>query len=35
LSVLLVTLSTMVQLEMPQVNLLSKLDLVEAYGPLP
>ncbi|EOD22059.1 hypothetical protein EMIHUDRAFT_74692 [Emiliania huxleyi CCMP1516] len=40
LSVLLVTLSTMVQLEMPQVNLLSKLDLVEAWriqhvGPLP
>ena len=34
ISVLLVTLSTMVQLEMPQVNLLSKIDLVEAYGEL-
>ena len=34
LSVLLVTLSTMVQLEMPQVNLLSKVDLIEAYGEL-
>ena len=33
-SVLLVTLSTMVQLEMPQVNLLSKIDLIEAYGEL-
>jgi len=34
ISVLLVTLSTMVQLEMPQVNLLSKVDLVETYGEL-
>jgi GPN-loop GTPase len=34
ISVLLVTLSTMVQLEMPQVNLLSKVDLIEAYGEL-
>jgi len=34
ISVLLVTLSTMVQLEMPQVNLLSKVDLVESYGEL-
>ena len=33
ISVLLVTLSTMVQLEMPQ-NLLSKVDLIEAYGEL-
>ena len=32
ISVLLVTLSTMVQLEMPQVNLLSKIDLIETYG---
>ena len=34
ISVLLVTLSTMVQLEMPQINLLSKLDLIESYGQL-
>jgi len=34
ISVLLVTLSTMVQLEMPQINLLSKVDLIEAYGEL-
>ena len=34
ISVLLVTLSTMVQLEMPQVNLLSKIDLIETYGEL-
>ena len=34
ISVLLVTLSTMVQLELPQVNFLSKIDLVEAYGQL-
>ena len=34
ISVLLVTLSTMVQLEMPQINLLSKVDLIEAYGDL-
>ena len=34
ISVLLVTLSTMVQMEMPQVNLLSKVDLIEAYGEL-
>ncbi|KAL1529496.1 hypothetical protein AB1Y20_000442 [Prymnesium parvum] len=34
ISVLLVTLSTMVQLELPQVNVLSKVDLVEAYGNL-
>ena len=34
ISVLLVTLATMVQLEMPQVNLLSKIDLVETYGEL-
>ena len=34
ISVLLVTLSAMVQLEMPQVNLLSKVDLVEGYGEL-
>jgi GTPase SAR1 family protein len=32
ISVLLVTLSTMVQLEMPQVNFLSKIDLIETYG---
>jgi len=34
ISVLLVTLSTMVQLELPQVNLLSKIDLIERYGEL-
>ena len=34
ISVLLVTLSTMVQLEMPQVNLLSKVDMIEKYGEL-
>lgn len=34
ISVLLVTLSTMVMLEMPQVNLLSKVDLIESYGQL-
>ena len=34
ISVLLVTLSTMVQLEMPQVNLLSKVDIIEKYGEL-
>jgi len=34
ISVLLVTLSTMLQLEMPQINLLSKVDLIEAYGDL-
>ena len=34
LSVLLVTLSTMVQLELPQVNLLSKVDLIDTYGEL-
>lgn len=34
ISVLLVTLSTMVQLELPQVNLLSKVDLIESYGRL-
>lgn len=34
IAVLLVTLSTMVQLELPQVNLLSKVDLVETYGEL-
>ena len=34
ISVLLVTLSAMVQLEVPQVNLLSKIDLIESYGEL-
>lgn len=34
ISVLMVTLSAMVQLEMPQVNLLSKVDLIESYGHL-
>jgi len=34
ISVLLVTLSTMVMLEMPQVNVLSKVDMIEAYGNL-
>tara|TARA_B100000524_G_scaffold304794_1_gene179921 strand:+ start:475 stop:1410 length:936 start_codon:yes stop_codon:yes gene_type:complete len=33
-SVLLVTLTTMVTLEMPQVNLLSKIDLIESLGDL-
>lgn len=35
ISMLLVTIKSMMQLECPQVNLLSKLDLVESYGPLP
>jgi len=34
IAVLLVTLSTMVHLELPQVNFLSKVDLVETYGQL-
>ena len=34
MSVLLVTLTTMVTLEMPQVNLLSKIDLIESLGDL-
>ena len=34
ISVLLVTLSTMLTLEMPQVNLLSKIDLIENLGEL-
>eukprot|EP01027_Heterolobosea_sp_BB2_P017097 GEZU01024250.1.p1 GENE.GEZU01024250.1~~GEZU01024250.1.p1 ORF type:complete len:237 (-),score=79.80 GEZU01024250.1:21-731(-) len=34
ISVLLVSLSTMLQLEMPHVNVLSKIDLIEQYGKL-
>lgn len=34
LSVLLVSLSTMVQLELPHINVLSKIDLVESFGAL-
>lgn len=33
-SILLMSLSTMLQLELPHVNVLSKIDLVEAYGKL-
>ncbi|XP_041463558.1 GPN-loop GTPase 2-like [Lytechinus variegatus] len=35
ISVLLTSLSTMLQMELPHVNLLSKIDLVEQYGRLP
>ncbi len=31
----LVALSAMVQLEMPHVNILSKIDLLDSYGELP
>jgi len=34
IAVLLVTLSTMMKLEMPHINVLSKIDLVEAHGEL-
>jgi hypothetical protein len=34
LSVLLLALASMTQLELPHVNVLSKMDLVESYGPL-
>ena len=34
LAALLLSLATMLHLELPQVNLLSKVDLVEAYGRL-
>lgn len=34
-SVLMTALSTMVQLETPHLNVLSKIDLLPAYGPLP
>ena len=35
MSVLLVSLTTMLKLELPHVNVLSKVDLVEKYGELP
>ncbi|KAF9976623.1 GPN-loop GTPase 2 [Actinomortierella ambigua] len=35
ISVLLVSLKTMLQLELPHVNVLSKIDLIETYGRLP
>lgn len=35
ISVLLTSLMTMLQLGLPHVNVLSKVDLVEQYGPLP
>jgi len=35
IAVCLTTLNTMVQMELPQVNLLSKVDLMEKYGKLP
>lgn len=34
ISVLLLSLKTMIQLELPHVNVLSKIDLVESYGKL-
>jgi len=34
-SALLTSMSTMMQLELPHVNVLSKIDLAEAYGQLP
>ena len=34
ISVLLTSLSTMVQLELPHINVLSKVDLMEQYGKL-
>ena len=34
ISVLLTSLSTMVQLELPHINILSKVDLMEQYGKL-
>ena len=33
-SVLLTSLSTMVQVELPHVNILSKVDLIQQYGKL-
>lgn len=35
ISVLLLSLKTMLQLELPHVNVLSKIDLIETYGRLP
>ena len=35
MSVLLVSLTTMLKLELPHVNILSKVDLIEQYGELP
>lgn len=35
ISVLLLSLKTMLQLELPHVNILSKVDLIETYGRLP
>lgn len=35
ISVLLTSLSTMLQIELPHVNILSKADLIEKYGKLP
>jgi len=35
ISVLLLSLKTMLQLELPHVNVLSKVDLIESYGRLP
>lgn len=35
IAVLLLSLSTMLHLELPHLNVLSKVDLVEQYGPLP
>ena len=34
ISVLLTSLSTMVQLELPHINILSKVDIMEQYGKL-
>jgi hypothetical protein len=34
ISVLLLSLKTMLQLELPHVNVLSKVDLIETYGKL-
>ena len=34
ISVLLTSLSTMIQVELPHVNVLSKIDLIENYGKL-
>jgi hypothetical protein len=34
ISVLLLALKTMIQLELPHVNVLSKVDLIESYGKL-
>ena len=35
LSALLLSLSSMLHLELPHINVLSKVDMVEAYGELP